>query len=115
MARKKKQPKRLATLRASVARVQAGGGQLLARLGIDTRGLMARTRKEVARDTKRIRKEMRKLGRDAAGRAERAVRSLEARVFGRLRDVSAGQLRGLEKRHGRLEKLAARLERSVRR
>ncbi len=98
-------PKRpLAEIRASVKRMQAGGQQMLNRVSRDARSLLARTRSEVVKD-------VRKLRRDVSARADRAVRDLETRVVKQFHAATAAQVGRLERRVAKLEKAIAALER----
>ena len=98
MAKKMKEP--MADLRASMRRMQADGEELLGRMRRDARALIKSGRAEFVRDVRTL-----------TGRADRTLRTLEARVLNRMHAATTDQMKRLERRLMKLEQAVATLER----
>jgi hypothetical protein len=106
MATRKKAPRALTEVRASVRRLTKDGEHMVGRLQRDAKALVSRSRNEILKDVRAVRSELRT-------RADRAVRDLERKVIRQFHAATEEQVRRLERRLARLEQqvgaLAARL------
>ena len=96
----------LEDIRRSVARVQVAGERLSGRFRRDARSLLARGRKELVKDVRGFRREVRT-------RAEHALRDLEKRVVKQFHAATAERVGALEKRVTKLAARIAQLERKL--
>ncbi|MGH7894816.1 MAG: hypothetical protein ACREQL_09115 [Candidatus Binatia bacterium] len=94
--------KPLAKVRASVRRVRSEGEHMVNRLRRDAQTLIARSRTEVLKDVRAVRK-------DLQHRADHAVRELERRVVKQFHAATEEQVRRIERRVAKLEQLVAGL------
>jgi hypothetical protein len=83
-----------ATVRKPVATIRLEGAQMIKKLRRDAEALVARGRAEVMKDIQVVRRG-----------ADRAVRELELKVVRQFHGATEGQLKRLERRVAKLERL----------
>ena len=91
-----------ATVRKPVATIQNEGAQVIRKLRRDAEALVARGRAEVMKDVRAVRSS-----------ADRAVRELERRVVRQFHAATEDQLKRLERRVAKLERLVAEVAAKV--
>src|SRR5436853_6166871 len=87
-----------ATVRKPVATIRDEGAEMIKKLRRDAEALVARGRAEVMKDVQVVRRG-----------ADRAVRELERRVVRQFHGATEGQLKRLEGRVAKLERLMAQV------
>ena len=97
---KTKNRRPLARVRATMKRATRDGEHLVARLRKDAYGLIERSRAEVMKDVRAVTKTIQ-------NRADRAVLDLERRVVKQFHAATEGQVKRLEQRIARVERMLA--------
>jgi len=98
MAKRTRKP--MAELRASMRRVQADGEEMVGRLRRDAQALLKNGRAEIVRDARSLKE-----------RADKTLRSLEARMLRQVHAATTDQVKRLERRLAKVEQSIAALER----
>jgi len=106
MPKAKKSSSPLAEVRASVKRITGDGERLFKRLQRDAQALVKHTRAEAARDVQSVRKDLER-------RANRTVRDMERKLLKQMHAATESQVRRLERRLSKLERIVADLGRKA--
>ena len=95
----KRTTKPMADLRASMKRIQVDGEEMVGRLRRDAQAFIKTGRKEIARDVRVLK-----------DRADKTLRTLEARALHQVHAATTDQVKRLERRLTKMEQALAALE-----